>query len=114
VIAELWLLRPLFRGKLDGENNGNNNEGSSSSSDSSDSSELDQLGKIFMHCGTPSEANWPGVSELHRFVEFQPCAPAPRLLPLGTSAGDDPEAARLVKGLLTLDPQKVCVSADHA
>ena len=103
VIAELWLLRPLFRGKLDGEHG----ESSSSSSSSSDSSELDQLGKIFMHCGTPTEENWPGVSELHRFVEFQPCAPAPRLLPPGTSAGDDPEAARMVKGLLTLDPQQV-------
>lgn len=74
--------------------------------DESGGNELDQLGKIFMHCGTPTDASWPGVSELHRFVEFQPCAAAPRLLPLGTAAGDDPEAAQLVQGLLTLDPNQ--------
>lgn len=63
-------------------------------------SELDQLGKVFTYVGTPTEASWPGCGHLLRFVEFEPCSAAPRLLP----AGSDAAAERLTAGLLTLDP----------
>ena len=91
VVAELWYLKPLFRGVE--RRPGEPEDGAG---------ELDQLGKIFMYRGTPTEASWPGMSSLARFVEFEPCAPVAAILPPGTH----PDAEALVAGLLTLDPNQ--------
>lgn len=50
VFAELLLRQPWFPG----------------------GSDIDQLGRIFAALGTPTESNWPGVSNLPQYLEFTP------------------------------------------
>ena len=107
VIAELWHLRPLFRGRTLEEPAGPGASGSAVVRRGT--CEVDQLSKIFAVVGTPTEASWPGHEHLVRAVEFQPCAPQPRLLPdpaagPGGAPASDPNA--LAAGLLTLDPNQ--------
>ena len=83
LFGEMWIRQPLFDG------NGQH-------------SELDQLGKIFMLMGTPTEETWPDVSLLCRFVEFEPASATPlsQFLPQNAHVS----AAELLAGLLVLNP----------
>jgi cyclin-dependent kinase 2 len=82
IFAEMVLRAPLFPGD----------------------SEIDQLHRIFQALGTPSDAVWPGVSELPDFKPTFPNWPrrnigekVPRLEPLGQD---------LLASMLTYDPDK--------
>mmetsp|Transcript_80413 Transcript_80413/g.160521 ORF Transcript_80413/g.160521 Transcript_80413/m.160521 type:complete len:329 (+) Transcript_80413:87-1073(+) len=105
IFAELWHLKPLFRGDLEG------GAGPNGEVHPEGHCEIDQLGKIFMHCGTPTENTWPGISELARFVEFQPCTAAPKILPPEADART-PGASELLWALLTLDPNRRASAQD--
>ena len=68
-------------------------------------SEIDEIFKIFRVLGTPSEADWPGVTS---FPDYKPSFPKwtrpdnSNLLPDG--AGLDEEGVDLLEGLLVYDP----------
>ena len=49
ILAELFLRKPLFPGQY----------------------EVDQLGKIFLALGTPTEDTWPGIGSLPDFIQFK-------------------------------------------
>lgn len=75
--------------------------------------DLHQLELICQAIGTPTEENWPGVSQLEAFVKFDKIATQPvrgkdyYLSSFGTvgSVGVD-----LLMGMLALDPRKRCTS----
>ncbi|MDP2437887.1 MAG: protein kinase [archaeon] len=65
--------------------------------------EIDQLSKMCAALGTPSERNWPGVSSLPFFVEFEE-APAPPLNIIFTAASST--ARHLLQQMLIYDPTR--------
>lgn len=81
VFAELLTRAPLFPGNSD----------------------IDQLARIFTLRGNASEANWPGVSSLPDYLEFQPSEGKPliSLFPAASTA-----TLALLEGLMSLDPAK--------
>eukprot|EP00195_Chlamydomonas_chlamydogama_P009416 CAMPEP_0202890988 /NCGR_PEP_ID=MMETSP1392-20130828/1203_1 /ASSEMBLY_ACC=CAM_ASM_000868 /TAXON_ID=225041 /ORGANISM="Chlamydomonas chlamydogama, Strain SAG 11-48b" /LENGTH=349 /DNA_ID=CAMNT_0049574647 /DNA_START=226 /DNA_END=1275 /DNA_ORIENTATION=+ len=81
IFAELLLRRPWFPGMSD----------------------LDQLGKIFQALGTPSEENWPGVTAMPNYVEFDRVTALP-LKALFPKASDD--ALDLLSRMASLNPSK--------
>lgn len=67
-------------------------------------SEIDQLHKIFMALGTPSDAFWPGVSELPDFKDTFPKWPR---RPIGQTVQRlDPLGADLLAKMLTYEPSQ--------
>lgn len=66
ILAELLLRVPFLPGETD----------------------LDQLGKIFLALGTPTEKNWPGLTQLPDYIQFKP-NPGTPLRDIFTAAGDD-------------------------
>ena len=50
--------------------------------------DLDQLGKIFLALGTPTEKNWPGLTQLPDYIQFKP-NPGTPLVDIFRAAGDD-------------------------
>lgn len=71
--------------------------------------ELDQVGKIFHALGTPTEADWPGVTALPNFVEFTPST-APPMASIFSAASDD--ALDLLAKLLKFNPLERITAAD--
>ena len=72
--------------------------------------EIDQLNKIFSVVGNAVEDNWPGVSELPNYIEFQ-CKNSGSL---DTLFGDQfGEFIDLISKMLVLDPSKR-ISVDDA
>jgi cyclin-dependent kinase 7 len=83
IFAELVLRQPLFPGETD----------------------LGQLGKIFNTLGTPTEAQWPGLTTLPNYVEFEPRAP----VDLNPILGDQTMATKqLLLSMLAMNPLKRC------
>lgn len=80
IFAELMLRRPFLQG----------------------SSDIDQLGKIFAAFGTPKDSQWPDMTSLPDYVEFQFC-PAPPIRSLFPMATDD--ALDLLSRMLAFDPR---------
>mmetsp|Transcript_17294 Transcript_17294/g.30879 ORF Transcript_17294/g.30879 Transcript_17294/m.30879 type:complete len:338 (-) Transcript_17294:290-1303(-) len=79
VFAELLLRRPWMPG----------------------SGDIDQLGKIFQMLGTPTEQQWPGMTELPGYVEFHKT----RAPPLRTTFKDaSDEALELLAQMVQFDP----------
>uniref|UniRef100_A0A7S0RJR5 Protein kinase domain-containing protein n=1 Tax=Chlamydomonas leiostraca TaxID=1034604 RepID=A0A7S0RJR5_9CHLO len=87
IFAELLLRRPWFMGVSD----------------------IDQLGKVFQALGTPGEDNWPGVTSLPSYLEFQKVTPPP-LRSLFPKASDD--ALDLLGRMVSLDPAKRPTAAE--
>ncbi|CAI2343806.1 unnamed protein product [Caenorhabditis sp. 36 PRJEB53466] len=85
IMAEFILLKPLFAGR----------------------GELDQIKKIFMELGTPTESIWPGVSELDGWkaltFEKYPYNQLRKKFLAGRLLNDT--GFKLLNGLLTLDPK---------
>jgi cyclin-dependent kinase 7 len=79
IFVELFLMRPLFRGNDD----------------------LDQLARIFSVLGVPTEASWPDVSHLRKYVTFTAEGDA---VTLGATLGKESPALPLATRLLVLDP----------
>jgi len=68
-------------------------------------SDLDQLGKIFLALGTPTEESWPGLSTLPDFIQFKQ-QPGTPLRDIFTAASDD--LLQLMGSLVTVCPLKRC------
>lgn len=66
-------------------------------------SDIDQLGKIFQALGTPTSDQWPGVTHLPCYVEFQK-TPAPSMKSMFPKANDD--ALDLLSKMCSLNPSK--------
>ncbi|KAF1765780.1 hypothetical protein GCK72_005733 [Caenorhabditis remanei] len=85
IMAEFILLKPLFPGR----------------------GELEQIKKIFMELGTPTEAIWPGVTELDGWkaltFEKYPYNQLRKKFLAGRLLNDT--GFKLLNGLLTLDPK---------
>ncbi|EGT55796.1 hypothetical protein CAEBREN_10574 [Caenorhabditis brenneri] len=85
IMAEFILLKPLFPGR----------------------GELEQIKKIFMELGTPTESIWPGVSELDGWktltFEKYPYNQLRKKFLAGRLLNDT--GFKLLNGLLTLDPK---------
>lgn len=64
---------------------------------------MDQLGKIFLALGTPTEDNWPGLTSLPDYIQFKQ-NPGTSLADIFTAAGDD--LLDLLGKLVTLFPLK--------
>lgn len=88
IFAELLLRRPFLQG----------------------SSDIDQLGKIFACFGTPRESQWPDMTSLPDYVEYQFCAPVP-MRTLFPRASDD--CIDLLTKMFSYDP-KARVTAQQA
>ncbi|CAM6085802.1 unnamed protein product [Calypogeia fissa] len=88
IFAELMLRRPFLQG----------------------SSDIDQLGKIFAAFGTPTESQWPDMTSLPDYVEYQYC-PAPPLRSLFPMATED--CLDLLSKMFAFDPN-VRISAQQA
>ncbi|RLN90718.1 hypothetical protein BBJ28_00015261 [Nothophytophthora sp. Chile5] len=71
--------------------------------------ELDQLGKIFHALGTPTEAEWPGVSSLANFVEFTPST-APPLASIFSAVSED--ALDLLAKMFKFNPAERLTAAE--
>ena len=82
IFAEMVLKKPLFPGD----------------------SEIDQLYKIFMILGTPTEQVWPGISQLPDFSPTFPQWPAKNLKEILPTLGDD--GIDLLSKMLQLEPSK--------
>ena len=65
--------------------------------------DLDQLSKIFLALGTPTEDNWPGLTSLPDYIQFKH-NPGTPLADIFTAAGDD--LLDLLSKLVTLCPLK--------
>eukprot|EP01102_Stenamoeba_stenopodia_P020965 TRINITY_DN8337_c0_g1_i1.p1 TRINITY_DN8337_c0_g1~~TRINITY_DN8337_c0_g1_i1.p1 ORF type:complete len:328 (-),score=57.30 TRINITY_DN8337_c0_g1_i1:103-1086(-) len=87
IFAELMLRRPYLPGDSD----------------------LNQLAKIFAALGTPTEAQWPGMSTLPDFIEFKPCIATP-LSMLFTAA--TPDTLDLLAQMLKFDPNTRCTATE--
>ncbi|CAN6333209.1 unnamed protein product [Urochloa humidicola] len=74
------------------------------------SSDIDQLGKIFAALGTPKPSQWPDMTYLPDYVEYQYVA-APGLRTLFPLASED--ALDLLSRMLTYDP-KARITAQQA
>lgn len=66
-------------------------------------SELQQLQRIFALLGTPNTTDWPHLTQLKHYIHFKPQA-GHAIRELFGAISDD--AAELLAGLLTLNPQK--------
>ncbi|KAI8987018.1 kinase-like domain-containing protein, partial [Pilobolus umbonatus] len=66
-------------------------------------SDMDQLTKIFHALGTPTEADWPGMTSLPDFIQFKSFPKVP-LRQYFTAAGSD--ALSLLEQMLVFDPNK--------
>ncbi|CAO3592322.1 unnamed protein product [Absidia cylindrospora] len=66
-------------------------------------SDMDQLTKIFHALGTPTEADWPGLSSLPDYIQFKPFPKVP-LHQYFTAAGRD--AIDLLEKMLVFDPNQ--------
>ncbi|XP_065832772.1 cyclin-dependent kinase 7-like [Oscarella lobularis] len=66
-------------------------------------SDLSQLSKIFETLGTPTEANWPGLTKLPDYIQFKEF-PAIPFKSIFKAAGDD--LLDLLSGLLSCCPAK--------
>lgn len=82
ILAELVNGKPLFAGD----------------------SEVDELYKIFRLLGTPSEASWPGVTQLADWNESFPVWPALRLR--SAVPGLSRNGLELLQTLIALDPKR--------
>ncbi|EOA38894.1 hypothetical protein CARUB_v10011276mg [Capsella rubella] len=80
IFAELLLRRPFLQGNSD----------------------IDQLSKIFAAFGTPKADQWPDVTDLPDYVEYQ-FVPAPSLRSLFPAVSDD--ALDLLSKMFTYDPK---------
>lgn len=89
VLAELVLRRPIFRGE----------------------SEIDQLSRILQVVGTQTDASWPGVEALRKFVRFTDVPGAGVAALLADASSTD--FANLVAQLLAPDPN-ARATATHA
>ncbi|XP_059092681.1 cyclin-dependent kinase 7-like [Tigriopus californicus] len=87
ILAELLLRLPFVAGETD----------------------LDQLAKIFMAMGTPTEETWPGHTQLPDYVKFKayPGTPLPDIF---TAAG--PDLIQLLELLFAMDPNKRCTCTE--
>ncbi|KAK4519378.1 uncharacterized protein ATC70_009613 [Mucor velutinosus] len=65
--------------------------------------DIDQLTKIFHALGTPSDADWPGMSSLPDYIQFKSFPKVP-LRQYFTAAGTD--ALSLLEQMLVFDPNK--------
>ena len=82
ILAELLLRVPFLAGETD----------------------LDQLAKIFLALGTPTEETWPGLTSLPDFIQFKH-HPGTPLRDIFTAASND--LLELLGNLVTLCPLKV-------
>ncbi|CAK8691354.1 unnamed protein product [Clavelina lepadiformis] len=64
-------------------------------------SDLDQLSKIFETLGTPTEAEWPGMTSLPDYINFKPFPGVP-LNQCFSAASDD--LLQVISGLLRYNP----------
>lgn len=87
ILAELLLRIPFFPGESD----------------------LDQLTKIFMAMGTPTEETWPGMESLPDFVQFKVFPPSP--LRFTFSAAPD-DLLQLLSKFLALNPASRCTCTE--
>lgn len=69
-------------------------------------SEIDQLFRIFRALGTPSEASWPGVTELPDFKASFPRWVAQPLTSACKELSADPLALDLIEKMLVYEPAK--------
>ena len=84
IIAEMYIRKPLFGA----------------------SSDLDQLKMLCMYCGTPTEENYPGVSELPDFSKVQ-LKPEKRVLKEYLESKKlDRAAIDLIDKMLVMDPKQ--------
>ena len=91
IIAEMYIRKPLFGA----------------------SSDLEQLKTVCIYCGTPTEENFPGVSELPDFSKIQ-LKPEKRILKEYLKSKKlDSAAVDLIDKMLVLDP-KQRISAQEA
>lgn len=69
-----------------------------------------QLSMIFAVLGTPTESDWPGVTALPAYAQFEARSSTPfaAIFP-----GVSPSALHLLQGMLTFDPLKR-ITADDA
>ncbi|GAA5902496.1 hypothetical protein JCM5296_006433 [Sporobolomyces johnsonii] len=72
-------------------------------------SDMEQLNVIFTALGTPTEAEWPGFTELSKAVQFEK-KPKNDMRALFSAAS--PEAIDLLQRLLTYDPRKRITAKD--
>ena len=72
-------------------------------------SEIDQLSRMCAALGTPCEQNWPGVSALPYYVEFEArqAPPLNAIFPAAT-----PSALHLLASMLVYDPSRRISAAD--
>lgn len=70
-------------------------------------SDLDQLGKIFLALGTPTDETWPGLSSLPDFIQFKH-QPGTLLRDIFTAASDD--LLQIMGQLIAICPSKRCDS----
>jgi serine/threonine protein kinase len=88
ILYELYERRPLFIGD----------------------SEIDQIFKIFQFWGTPSEDDWPGITQI---PEYKPSFPRFRKInPYKAIKNMPEEAINLMLQLITLDPTQRISSID--
>lgn len=87
IFAELMLRTPYFAGDSD----------------------LDQLSKIFAALGTPTEENWPGLTSLPDYIQFNH-SPGTPFKQLFTAAGDD--AIDLLAQMLKFNPNSRISAAE--
>jgi cyclin-dependent kinase 7 len=85
IFAQMMLRRPIFQAE--------------------NPSEINQLGKIFHITGTPTEEDWPQMSSLPYYVEFEP-APPIALSKIVTGPAANKEALDLLEKTLCLAPLK--------
>jgi cyclin-dependent kinase 7 len=83
ILAELMLRVPFIQGETD----------------------LDQLAKIFLALGTPTEETWPGLTSLPDYIQFK-WHPGTPLHDVFTAAGDD--LLKLLSLLFKLNPLERC------
>ena len=90
VFGELLLRTPLFPGETD----------------------PNQLQKIFALLGTPSAADWPGVTSLPGFLVFETCEAMSLEQWRRLFSGHSPEAADLLLATLELSPERRTSAAE--
>mmetsp|Transcript_34315 Transcript_34315/g.60064 ORF Transcript_34315/g.60064 Transcript_34315/m.60064 type:complete len:295 (+) Transcript_34315:1539-2423(+) len=82
ILAELFTREPIFRGE----------------------NELSQLYQILAVTGTPTERDWPGVTQLRNYTSSIPVFSARGISQIVPQA--DSEAVDLIQKMLTLDPNQ--------
>ncbi|XP_064608067.1 cyclin-dependent kinase 7-like [Liolophura sinensis] len=87
ILAELLLRVPFLPGETD----------------------LDQLNKIFLALGTPTEEIWPEMKSLPDYIQFKPC-PGTALKDIFTACG--PDLIEVLSKLLHLNPLRRCTASE--